>query len=119
MEHLDLKTFKEKVFNPDESTEWKFKGSLPAIIDFYADWCGPCRMVAPVLEELQKDYDGKLVVYKVNTEQAPDLAGMFGISSIPTILFIPKEGQPAISVGAMNKPGFIQAITDILKIPAA
>lgn len=119
MEHLDLAGFKEKIFDFDSSTEWKYKGDLPAIIDFYADWCGPCRMVAPILEELQREYEGKLVIYKVNTEEAPDLAALFGITSIPSLLFIPKEGKPAMAVGAMSKAGFVEAIKDVLKVEAA
>lgn len=116
MEHLDMKGFKEKIFNPDSAGEWKYKGDTPAIIDFYADWCGPCKMVAPVLEELQKDYGGKLKIYKVNTEEASDLAALFGVSSIPSLLFIPMQGQPSMSMGAMPKNGFVKAITDILKV---
>jgi len=84
MEHLTVETFKEKVFNWEESKDWKYKGELPCIIDFYADWCGPCKMVAPVLEELSKEYDGKVSFYKVDTEDQQELAGLFGISSIPT-----------------------------------
>ena len=118
MEHLTMTEFKDKIFDPDSGTEWKYKGGLPAIIDFYADWCGPCKMIAPVLEELQKEYEGRIVIYKVNTEQAPDLAGLFGIASIPSILFIPVEGQPAMTMGAMPKNSFVKAIADILKIPA-
>ncbi len=114
MEHLTLDTFKEKVFNWEESKEWKFAGDKPCIIDFYADWCGPCKMVAPVLEELAKDYEGKIDIFKVNTEEQQQLAGMFEIRSIPTILFVPKEGQPQAAMGALPKQSFEQAINDIL-----
>ena len=114
MEHLTAQTFKEKVFNYDVNKEWKFEGEKPCIIDFYADWCGPCKMVAPVLEELSNEYDGQIQIYKVDTEQEQELASVFGIRSIPSILFIPKEGQPQMSMGAMPKDSFVQAINDIL-----
>ena len=114
MEHLTKETFKEKVFDYETEKDWKYKGALPCIIDFYADWCGPCRMVAPVLEELSKEYAGKVDIYKIDTEAEQELAGAFGIQSIPSILFCPKEGQPQMSMGAMPKQQFIQAINDIL-----
>jgi thioredoxin 1 len=93
MEHLTKQIFQEKVFDFEKNKEWKFQGELPCIIDFYADWCGPCKMVAPVLEELSKDYKGKVNVYKVDTEKEHELASVFGIRSIPSILFVPKEGR--------------------------
>jgi len=114
MEHLTLKTFKEKVFDYENNKEWNYIGELPCIIDFYADWCGPCRMVAPILEELSKEYAGKIIIYKVNTEQEQQLAAMFGIRSIPSILFIPKKGQPQMMMGAMPKANFENAIKNIL-----
>jgi len=91
-EHLTKQAFLEKVFNYEQNTEWKFEGELPCLIDFYADWCGPCKMVAPVLEELSEEYKGKINIYKINTEQETELAGAFGIRSIPSILFVPKDG---------------------------
>ena len=115
MEHLTKETFRDKVFNYEVNQEWKFEGDKPAIIDFYADWCGPCKMVAPVLEELSKEYDGKVDIYKVDTEDQQELAAMFGIRSIPSILFIPKDGQPKMSMGAMPKNSFKQIIdTELL-----
>jgi thioredoxin 1 len=114
MEHLTVETFKEKVFNWEESKDWKYKGELPCIIDFYADWCGPCKMVAPVLEELSKEYDGKVSFYKVDTEDQQELAGLFGISSIPTFLFCPKDGQPQAAAGALPRNTFESAIADVL-----
>lgn len=114
MEHLTVKTFKEKVFNYEVNKEWKFEGNRPCIVDFYADWCGPCKMVAPVLEELSKEYDGKINIYKVDTETEQELASVFGIRSIPSILFIPESGQPQMSAGAMQREGFVKAINDIL-----
>lgn len=112
--HLTTQEFKEKVFNYETSKEWKYAGSLPAIIDFYADWCGPCKMVAPVLEELAKEYSGQIMVYKVDTENEQELASVFGIQSIPTLLFIPKEGQPQAALGALPKHTFEKVIKDVL-----
>jgi len=89
MEQLTLGTFKEKVFDYEKNKEWKFEGDRPAIIDFYADWCGPCKMVEPVLEELSSEYKGKVDIYRVNTEMQQELAAAFGIRSIPSLLFVP------------------------------
>lgn len=116
LEHLTKETFKEKVFNFEENKEWKYEGSKPCLIDFYADWCGPCKMVAPVLEELQKEYGDSIVIYKVNTEEQQELAGMFGVQSIPSLLFVPQEGQPQMAMGALPKPTFEKAIADVLKV---
>lgn len=116
MEHLTLETFKEKIFDWEENKEWSFKGEKPCIIDFYADWCGPCKMVAPVLEQLSEEYADKLDIYKVDTEDQQQLAGMFNIQSIPTILFVPKEGQPQAAMGALPKQSFEQAISDVLGV---
>ena len=96
------------------SHEWKYLGDKPAIVDFYADWCGPCKMVAPILEELAEEYDGKIYIYKVNTGEEEELASVFGIRSIPSLLFIQMEGQPQMAQGAMPKSTFKQAIEDIL-----
>lgn len=112
--HLTTQDFKDKVFNYETSKEWKYAGSLPAIIDFYADWCGPCKMVAPILEDLAKEYSGKIMVYKVDTENEQELAAVFGIQSIPTLLFVPKEGQPQAAMGALPKKTFEQVINDVL-----
>ena len=112
--YLTTQEFKEKVFNYDENKEWKYSGELPAIIDFYADWCGPCKMVAPILQEIAKDYAGKLIVYKVDTESEQELAAVFGISSIPTLLFVPMTGQPQAAMGALPRQSFDKAIQDIL-----
>jgi thioredoxin 1 len=114
MEHLTLDTFKAKVFNFEANKEWKFEGELPCIIDFYADWCQPCKMVAPILEDLAKEYDGKINIYKVDTEDQTELAGAFGIKSIPSLLFCPKDGQPQMAMGALPKETFKQAIADVL-----
>lgn len=116
LEHLTKESFKEKVFNWEVNKEWKYEGKVPCLIDFYADWCGPCKMVAPVLEELQKEYGNKIVIYKVNTEDQQELAGLFGIQSIPSLLFVPLEGQPQMAMGALPKSTFEQAIADVLKV---
>lgn len=114
MEHLTTETFTKKVFNYKVNNEWKFEGENPCIIDFYADWCGPCKMVAPVLEELSKDYKGKVDIYKVDTEDQQELASLFGIRSIPSILYIPKVGLPQMSMGAQPKGSFVKIINEVL-----
>ncbi len=116
MVHLTAADFKQKVFNYEINKDWKFEGNKPVIIDFYADWCGPCKMVAPVLEELSKEYDGKVQIYKVDTDKEQELASVFGIRSIPSILFIPIDGKPQMTTGAMQKAGFIKAINEILLV---
>lgn len=116
LEHLTKETFKTKVFNFEENKDWKFEGKKPAIIDFYADWCAPCKMVAPILDELKVEYGDKLDIFKINTEQEQELAGMFGVQSIPSLLFIPSEGQPQMAMGALPKDSFKKAIADVLKI---
>ncbi len=116
LEHLTTETFKNKVFNWELNKEWKYEGTVPCLIDFYADWCGPCKMIAPVLEEIQKEYGDKLVIFKVNTEEQRELAGMFGIQSIPSLLFVPLNGQPQMAMGALPKSTFIQAISEVLKV---
>ncbi|HOP12459.1 thioredoxin [Lentimicrobium sp.] len=114
MEHLTFETFKEKVFNFDQNQDWKFEGKLPCIIDFYADWCGPCKMVAPILDELSKEYEGKINIYKVDTEAEQELSQIFGIRSIPSMLFCPADGQPQMAQGALPKHALKQAIDDVL-----
>lgn len=111
---LTTEDFKKNVFNYETEKEWKYSGELPAIIDFYADWCGPCKMVAPVLEELAKEYSGKVTIYKVDTEVEQELAAVFDIRSIPTFLFIPKEGRPMMQPGALPKNAFKQVIEEEL-----
>jgi thioredoxin 1 len=111
---LTTQDFKDKIFNYEEEQEWRYKGTLPAIIDFYADWCGPCKMIAPVLEELAEQYKGDLVIYKVNTEKEPELSSVFGIQSIPTFLFIPVDGHPMMQPGAFPKKVFQQVIEERL-----
>ena len=113
--HLTKEEFLSKVANYETNpTEWKYLGDKPCIIDFYADWCGPCKMVALVLEELSNEYHDKINIYKIDTEQEQELASVFGIRSIPSILFVPKNGQPQMSMGAMPKQSFKQIINDVL-----
>jgi thioredoxin 1 len=114
---LTTADFKEKVFDYENEKEWKYKGTVPAIIDFYADWCGPCKMVAPVLEELAKEYEEKLVIYKVDTEAEMELSAVFGIQSIPTFLFIPQNGMPMLQPGAFPKKVFKEVIEEKLLNP--
>jgi len=115
-EHLTKEMFLNKVFNYETNKEWKFEGDKPCVIDFYADWCGPCKTVAPVLEELAKDFDGKINVYKVNTEEEQELASAFGIRSIPSFLFVPSDGQPQMAMGALPKETFVKAFKDVLHV---
>ncbi len=116
VEFLNQETFKDKVFNYEANKEWKFEGDKPCLIDFYADWCGPCKMVAPVLEELASEYDGKLNIYKIDTEKERELAGMFGIQSIPSLLFVPVSGQPQMAMGALPKETFKKAFKEVLQV---
>lgn len=116
LEHLTTETFKSKVFNYETNKEWKYEGNVPCLIDFYADWCAPCKMVAPILEELQTEYNGKINIYKVNTEEQQELAAIFGIRSIPSLLFVPQEGQPQMAMGALPKETFVKAIEDVLGV---
>lgn len=113
---LTTEDFKQKVFDYTTNQEWKYAGTLPAIIDFYADWCGPCKMVAPILEQLAKQYEGKLLIYKVDTEAEQELSAVFGIRSIPTFLFIPVEGQPSMQPGALPKNVFEKVIEEHLLV---
>lgn len=111
---LTTRDFKEKIFNYEKEKEWSYKGQLPVLIDFYADWCGPCKMVAPILEELSKEYEDRLIIYKVDTEVEQELASVFGIRSIPTFLFIPVDGDPMMQPGALPRKAFQQIIEERL-----
>ncbi len=116
VEHLTKTTFQEKVFNYEQNSEWKFEGERPCIIDFYADWCGPCKMVAPILDEISEEYAGKVDIYKVNTETEQELAGAFGIRSIPSMLFVPVDDKPQMAVGALPKDSIVKAMNDVLNV---
>lgn len=113
---LTKKDFLEKVFNYEKNKEWKFEGDVPCIIDFYADWCQPCKMVAPILEELSEEYGDKINIYKVDTEAERELSGAFGIRSIPSMLFCPKDAEPQMATGALPKQNLEQIISEVLKV---
>lgn len=107
--------FKQKIMDYETNPkEWKYKGDKPAIIDFYATWCGPCKMTAPILDSLATEYAGRIYIYKVDVDKQQELASAFGIQSIPSLLFIPQKGEPRMSVGAMLRPQLEKAIKDIL-----
>lgn len=119
VEHLTKEDFKKNVFDFESKKEWEFAGSLPCVVDFYADWCGPCKMIAPTLEALASEYEGKLKVYKVNTDREQDIATAFGVSSIPSLLFIPTEGKPQMAVGALSRQHFEKAFREVLNVEEA
>ena len=113
--NLTYNEFVKKVWNFEKSPNtFKYEGKLPCVVDFYATWCGPCRKVTPIMERIAKEYDGKLIVYKIDVDQEPKLAATFGVSSIPTVLFIPKEGQPSKQVGAWSEQQYKQIIENNL-----
>lgn len=115
-EQMTKETFLEKVFNFNENKEWKYEGELPCIIDFYADWCGPCKMLAPLLEELSEDYKGKINIYKVDTEIEQELSAAFAIRSIPSMLFCPMDAEPQMAQGALPKQELERIIKDVLGV---
>lgn len=111
---MNSEMFKSKIMDYETSSEWNYKGDRPAIIDFYATWCGPCKATAPNVEKIAEEYDGKIDVYKVDVDQQQELAAVFGVQSIPTILFIPKTGTPAKNVGAMDYAQLKEAVNEVL-----
>ena len=114
--YLTNESFKKMIFNYETNKEWKYQGTKPAIIDFYADWCAPCRQLSPVIEELAKEYQGKIVVYKVDTQKEGLLSQNLGISALPTLLFIPLKGSPQISMGALPKETLVKIVNDVLMV---
>ena len=115
VKNLTYNEFLKQVWNFESSPNtFIYKGKLPAVIDFYANWCGPCRRVAPIMEKLAEEYDGRLLVYKVNVDQEKELAAAFQVKSIPMVLFIPLEGQPMMQVGALPEEGYRKVIQDSL-----
>ena len=117
IKHITKADFLQNVWNYEKDTaEWTYRGKLPCIIDFYTTWCGPCKRLAPILEELASEYKGKIVIYKVNTEVERELAAAFGIRSIPTIFFCPKGGQPQVAKGLLPKETLVQVINDVLLV---
>lgn len=113
-EHLNKEQFLEKIYNYEKNKEWKYEGEIPAVIDFWAPWCGPCRMVGPIIDQLSEEYKDKVNFYKINTDEEPELASAFGIRSIPSLLFIPKTGQPKMLIGALPKENLKRAIEEEL-----
>ena len=113
--HLNFEGFKRRVANPDTMMqEWNFLGSRPAVIDFYASWCGPCKALSPIIDEVAKQYEGRVDIYKVNVDEEPELADAFNIRSIPTLCFIPMNGKPRMTVGAVTKAELVKAISNLI-----
>lgn len=113
LEDMTAEDFREKIFDYKAETTWNYKGEVPVVVDFYANWCGPCKRVEPTLKELQKKYGEKLKIYRVNIDKEKELAGVFAVSSIPAFLFVPVKGEPAKATGAMPKSSFEQAFKDL------
>ena len=111
---MDKAMFIDKVFDYENSKEWKYKGDKPAIIDLYADWCGPCRRMAPIMKELAKEYAGKIVIYKINVDEEPELAALFNATSIPLFVLIPRQKDPQLIQGAADKALFVKAVEEFL-----
>jgi thioredoxin len=115
--HINAEQFKKLVWDYTKNSDtWVFNGDLPLIIDFYADWCRPCKIIAPIMDELAEEYKGKIRVYKINTDKEKELASVFNIRSIPAVLFVPADAKPQMSVGALPKSTFEQAIKEVLKV---
>lgn len=115
-ELLSKETFKEKIFDFENNKTWNFKGKNPAVIDFYADWCAPCKMLSPIIDQLSKEYNGAVDFYKVDTEAEPEIAAMFNVRSIPTILFCTLEGDPQVAMGAYPKNQLEEIIADVFGV---
>ncbi|GGK18292.1 MULTISPECIES: thioredoxin [Parabacteroides] len=112
---LNKADFLTKVYNYEKNqSEWVYEGTKPCIVDFYADWCGPCKKVSPILKELAGEYKNDIIIYKINVDNEKELAAAFGIQSIPTLLFIPAKGKPQIAQGALSKEQFVEQINGFL-----
>jgi thioredoxin 1 len=116
VQSLSTEMFKKSIYNYDDNKEWKYEGSMPVIIDFYADWCPPCRQLSPLVEEVAKDYQGKIAVYKINTDHERALAQSLGITNLPTLLYIPAKGNPHVTLGLISKEKIVKTINEILLI---
>ena len=114
MQNLNTNEFKTKIFNYETEKEWNYLGNRPAIIDFYADWCGPCKIQGPILDKISKKYEGKIDVFKIDTEQNEELSAAFGIRSIPSLLFIPMNGKPSLNPGLLMEPQLEQVVEEYL-----
>ncbi len=114
IQHMTRVLFLQKVFNYEKSKEWQFLGKRPMVIDFYATWCGPCRVMSPIVDEAFKKYAGKVDIYKIDIDKEKQLAGELGIQSIPTFLFIPMNGQPQSAMGAISKEQFFANIDKLI-----
>ena len=112
--YLTTAQFLERVFDYKNNKDWKFKGDKPCVIDFYTTWCGPCKRLAPIMEELSQTYCDQVVFYKVDTERERELAYLFGINSIPQVLYIPMEGKPMLLQGLYPKENIVQIIEEFL-----
>ena len=112
--YLTTSQFSERVFDYKNNKDWKFKGDKPCVIDFYTTWCGPCKRLAPIMEELSQTYCDRVVFYKVDTERERELAYLFGINSIPQVLYIPMEGKPMLLQGLYPKENIVQIIDEFL-----
>jgi thioredoxin len=116
VQQLTSGEFRQVIYNYDTNPEWKFEGTMPVIIDFYADWCPPCRQLSPLVEEIAKEYNGKIVVYKVDTDKEKELAQKLGITSLPTLLYIPAKGKPQVTLGYIPKESIVKTINEVLSI---
>ncbi len=116
IQHITAEEFQKEIFDYKNKVEWEFNGETPILVDFYASWCGPCRKLAPILKELQKEYGDKIKIYKVNTDKERELSGVFGVQRLPTLIFIPKKGQPTKAEGLMDKKTLKQAFNELFGI---
>lgn len=116
VKNLTTEEFKEQIFNYEENEEWKFNGKTPTIIDFYSDWCGPCKTIEPLLKEIDEEFNGKINIIKINVEKEPDIAAAFGIRGIPSLLLVPMDGQPQMVQGALPKETLVGTIQDVMKV---
>jgi thioredoxin 1 len=114
---LTAEGFRSRIFDYEKEEAWNYKGSLPAIVDFYAEWCGPCKTIAPILEDLAIEYDEQVIIYKIDTDKESELSSLFGIQSIPTLLFIPVQGDLMMQRGALPKNVLKQVIDEKLLVP--